>query len=837
MRFLEDVRYAGRTLYRSPGFLLLAMFTLGLGMSASTAVFSLFYQVILKSLPVSAPERLAILHAEGFAFPGRRSSDNSDTVFSYPLYRYVRDHSSRAFSGLAARSAATLLFRSNSASDQLLAEVVTGNFFDVLGVAPQLGRLLHAADESAPGANPVLVLSFQAWMQRFGGSPAALNQTVNLNGRAFTVVGVAPQNFRGLLSGNAPEIFVPISMNPVLMPDETDYDSPSFQKLTIFGRLSPGVSFRQAKAQLEPVFAAVVRDHLTQLKVTREIARQRLMSIPLEPRPAAKGLNELERQWRKPLFVLMAMVGMLLLIGCANLANLLLARGAGRSRETAIRLAVGASSWRVISPLFAESLLVAIGGAAMGVLFTPLLTRGVLSLLPSDAVAGWVRPTVSLPVIGFAMLIMIVTGVLSGIAPAFQAVRTGAASVLGDRSAGSGSGHLSPRLRQALVAAQAALSLVLLCSAGLFGNSFRNLLTHQPGFRTENLVTFRIDAGTAGFAREQGLNLYHQLELRLEAMPRAESVAVAETSPLSGSESMTNVSIESYMPAEGENMDSDTNAVGPGFFATLGTPIIGGREFTERDRSGAAKVAVVNEAFAKRFFQGRSPVGRRMKIGSGGSLDIEIVGEVANMQNMSLKEPAKPCYFIPFEQANATSARLSTATYFVRSPAAEEALVSSARAAVSQLGPEIPVMHLETMQTKVNNNVATDRLLAALATACGLLALALTAIGLYGVIAYVVTRRTAEIGIRMALGADRARIVSLILREVLVVAGSGAIIGMFGAWGAERAVSSQLFGMSGSTNWLPIAATVILGAVALGAGALPAWRAARIEPLDALRHE
>jgi predicted permease len=829
MRFFEDFRYAVRTLLRNPGFFLLAVLTLGIGMSASVSVFSLFYQVLLRSLPVPEPQKLVVLQADGFRLSGGTSADNSATVYSYPMYRFLRDRS-QSFEGLAARSSLSALLRLKAGSEQVQIETVSGNFFEVLRVRAEAGRLLQPADD-APGNAGVAVLSYETWMRRFGGDASIVGQNVSLNGHPFVVVGAAPENFRGVLTGNAPELYIPIAGRRVMSPEEENFDQPGSRWLNIVGRLGPDVSPARAKAELQPLFAAVVRDHMDQLKIKRERIRSEILRVPLEPRPAASGLNELGKQWRKPLLVLGGMVALLLLIGAANLANLLLARGAGRWRETAIRLAVGASGGRVMSLLLAESLVVAMAGAAMGLVMTPVLTKGILSLLPEDAAAGWIGASISVPVSGFAMLLMFIAAVLAGAAPAVQALRTGASSVLGDRSAGS-AGHLSPRVRQTLVAAQIALSLVLLSTAGLFTQSFTNLVRRQPGFRTDQLLTFRVNGTTAGYTGDRAQALYREIARRLASIPGAGEVSVAEFSPLSNSEASTNVMVDGYTPAEGENMDADVNAVAPGFLRVLGARLVAGREFAETDAAKSPAVAIVNEAFARRFFQGKSPVGKHMSRGAGGPLDIQIVGEVADMKNLNLKDPPKPTYFIAFSQA-----RVYQATFFVRSRNAGSSLAAEVRSTVAQVDRNLAVASLETMRTKLENNVSTDRLLAALTSSFGLLALVLTAIGLYGVIAYVVTRRTTEIGIRMALGADAQRILQLVLREVVWIVAAGAAVGLTGALAVSRVVRSQLFGMEGGSAWLVALAALVLAAVAMAAGWLPAWRASRIEPLEALRHE
>ncbi|MDE3195087.1 MAG: ABC transporter permease [Acidobacteriota bacterium] len=828
-------RYAFRTLLKSPGFCALAVLTLGLGIAANTAIFSLFYQVLLRSLPVNQPERLVVFHVDKFGLPGNNSSDNSETVFSYPMYRALNSGID-AFQGIAIRTGTSAQLLVNGQAERVRTEVVSGNFFEVLGVRPQAGRLISPSDDRKGAGNAVAVLSYDYWLKRFGGGAAPLNQAVSISGAAFTIVGVAPEGFRGIMSGSSPEIYLPLSLIGAVDPNWSNYDRPSMSRFTILGRLAPGITRDRAQAELQPVFASAVRDELTELKVTSERNRQRLTGKRLELASAAQGLNELEHHWRKPLNALASMVGLLLLIGCANLANLLLARGAARSRETSIRLALGAGRGRIFSMLLAESFLVAVGGAAAALLLAPALTWGVLRLLPPDQTGGWLAGSVSAPVFIFCTLLMALTGLVSGIAPAWQSARTGASSVLGDRTAATGAGHLSPRVRQGLVAGQLALSLVLLSTAGLFGKSLINLMQHDPGFRAENVLTFSLDASEAGYTAERGLALYRNLLARFSALPDVSSVSLADATPFSGNESSTNVTIEGYNAADGEDMNADTNAVGPAFFRTLGTPLIAGREFTAGDNESGPKVAIINQAFVKRFLPNRNPIGLKMERGAGHPPDLEIVGVVPDMDNQTLREKVLPTYYLAFDQSNA-KAKSFGATFLIRSGGDVDTLTSAVRALVAQNDRTLPVFDIITMEARVSNSIYSDRLLAALTTAFGLLAVILTAVGLYGVISYIVGRRIPEIGIRMALGATGASVARLVLQEVGILAGLGALAGTLGAFATTKAVQSMLYGLGGFDPLILAGTILILGAVALSAGAIPAWRAAKVQPLTALRHE
>jgi predicted permease len=835
MSFARNLLFAARSLRKSPGFFFLAVITLGLGIAANTAIFSLFYQVLLRSLPVPDPSSLVVFHSEGFHMSGSNSSDNFETVFSYPLYRALRD-SAHSFRGLAIRSSRSGQMTMDGSAERIQTEVVSGNFFDVLELRPRAGRLLSASDDKAGAGNPVVVLSSDYWTKRFGASASCLNRTLSIDGTVFTIVGVAPEGFRGVLSGNSPDLYLSVSMLGVIDDYWKKYDKPDMSRFTILGRLSPGVARERALAELQPVFASTIQNEMSELKIKSARQRQTLSTRRLTLLPAAQGLNQLERNWKEPLVVLASMVALLLLIGCANLANLLLARGVNRSRETAIRLALGAGRGRIVSMLLAESLVISLGGALLGILASPLLTSGVLRLLPADETGGWLAGGVSLPVLAFCTLLMVAAGVISGIAPAWQSSKIGAGNALGDRSATAGSGHLSPRVRQGLVIGQLAVSLVLLSTAGLFGKSLVNLMRKSPGFDASNVLSFSIDAGAGGYKGEPGSALYRQVTQRLTGQPGVESVSMSLFAPFSDSEASTDIKIEGHTAADGENMDSDTNAVWPGFFRTLGTPLVAGREFTERDAPAAPKVAIVNQAFVKRYVGNRNPIGMHMSQGGPGPLDMEIVGVVRDIDNRNLRETVKPTYYTAYEQTNSTG-RSFPATIFVRGKGSVEALTAMARAAVVQADRTLPVFDIVTMQTRIENSIYTDRLLAALTTAFGLVALILTAVGLYGVIAYVVGRRTAEMGIRMALGATSGNVMALVLREVGLLIVVGAAAGVVCAVEAMHAIRSLLYGLDGFDPAVLGATVAVLALVALAAGAVPAVRAARIQPLTALRHE
>jgi predicted permease len=828
---MRNFLYAFRTLRKSPTFFVIAVVTLGLGIAANTAMFSLFYQVLLATLPVPDPQRLVVLHSDAPSLPGGVSSDNSETVFSYPLYRRLRD-TLKSFEGLAARSSTTVQVGVEGAADRGRGELVSGNFFDTLKVRPSLGRLLNPQDDTAPGANRVAVLSYDFWVTRFGASPAVLNRTILLNTQPFTIVGVTPRGFRGVLSGDAPTVFLPISAMTLVTPGLEPVDeSPSWQWLTVIGRLRSGIPRERALAELQPIFVATIQDHVRELKVKSPTALARFAAKRADLRPAAQGLNELERQWRSPLFVLLIMASVLLLIACANLANLLAVRATNRKRELSVRLALGATRSQIVVLLLAESAALALCGTATGLALTPLMNRMVLSTVPQQQLNGWVSDGLDWHILAFSALTMIAITLLCGFVPSLQTIGGG----LSERAAGAG--RNSAVVRRFVVSLQVALSMALLIAAGLFARSLGNLMRHDPGFRPDSLLTFSMDAGLNGYTADRGRALYDDVQRKLRALPGVSSVSISDAGPLSHSSSSTNVMVEGYTPKDDENMDARLMAAGSDYFRTLGTPLLQGREFNDRDDTDSPHVAVVNQAFLRRFFGGQHAVGHHMSRGSGVPLDITIVGEVSDSQNTSYREPAGPTYYVPYNQNRIDGSRSRRATFFVRSASAPAQLERAVRSIAAAADATVPIYAMETMTARVAEFLFTDRITAGLATAFGLLALLLTAVGLYGVIAYAVSRRTTEIGVRMALGATRSNIISSVLKEALLMLASGTFLGLSAAWAAGRGLESQLFGLHSFDLLVFVGAPAIVAVVTLFAASVPAMRAAGVEPVKALRHE
>jgi predicted permease len=845
---MNDLRLARRALRRSPIFFFTSTATLALGIAASTAIFSLFYQILLRSLPVPSPEQLVLLHADPPQLPnGGSSSDNAETLFSNPMYRVLNDGATQ-FQGFAARYSASGQLTGNAASDRISVEIVSGNFFDVLGLHPAAGRLIMPSDDR-PGqsSESVAVLSYAYWVKHFAANFAAIRQATRINGQPFTIVGVAPAHFHGFLSDSQPDLFVPINARPLLTPGWTGIDEPGTQWLTVFGRLKPGVTREQALASLQPLWKSTLRLHVDQLNIKDASYRNRVLAKNIQLHSASQGLNQLEAEWRKPLNALLAMVGLLLLIACANVANLLVARALAHRRDMAVRVALGANRWRLLRQNLVESLVLAVVGGVIGVALSLAFLRLLLTALPEEVVGPALSLNLDPSVLAFSLIAVLVTTVLFGFLPAFFAARVDPMAAMKDQSGTASLSGSHTKWRHLLVAAQLGLSLALLVGAGLFAKTLSNLLTQNPGFVPARLVTFALDPRLSGYDYDAASRLYADVLDRLRNLPNVQSVAAADTGPLMHSRSVTNVSVEGFTSNDPDEANSDVDAIGPGYFRTLGTPLLSGREFTANDGADAAPVAVVNQAFAKRFLGGRNPIGQHMHRGSGGPLEIQIVGLVQDTNTVSLRDPQSPAYYMPLDQyfaqeraSHHTSSHSGTAhraSFFVRTSAPPSMIDRDARSIVHAIAPNVPVYNLKTMSDRVNESVYTERFSALLAVLFGVMAALLAAVGLYGVVAYSVARRTPELGIRMALGALPSEVLRLVMKEVLTLGVMGIGIGIPLALAMASLMSSQLYGVKAQSLDVFCAAIALVALFATLAGLIPAYRASLVDPKVALRYE
>ncbi|HVP45444.1 MAG TPA: ABC transporter permease [Bryobacteraceae bacterium] len=831
---LNDLRYGLRTLRRSPLFTMVAVLSLALGIGANTAIFSLLSQVMFRMLPVTDPERLVVFHAAGER-EGSSSMDSQEAVFSYPMYKDLRDRN-QVFSGVLARSSAPVSLSSGGQTDRVRAEVVSGNFFEVLGVQAALGRVFTADDDRVPGGHPVVILSHGYWKRRFGGNSAILNQTVNVNGHPMVVIGIAPAGFHGVLSGDTPDLLLPIMMKREASPDWNSFDDRQYRWLNIFARLKPGVPTKQAEAAMQVLYRAASEEDLARMKnPLRAHARDEYLAQKLELRAAAQGINSLRADWETPLVALMAMVGLVLLIACANVANLMLARATGRQREIAIRLAVGADRWAIVRQLVVESLLIAGAGGLLGLLVANWFAAALLHFLPGDATGGWLTASLDWRTLGFSAALAIGTGTLFGLAPAVASTRPDLAPVLKEQSGNAVAGGAQARFRKLFIVAQVALSLLLLVGAGLFARSLFNLMTEDAGFRAAKLLRFSVDPSLNGYEPARGWAFYRELQQRLAALPGVRAVGGAFLGPFGHGRRAGNITVEGYRAKEDEYVGASQDGLSANYFRTLGIPVIAGREFTERDGAGTPRVAIVNETFVKRYAKSGNVIGRRMAFGGGDKvqLDREIVGVVRDSKYSSLREQADPFVYIPAAQQD----RLERMTFFVRAERNETELGPQIRALVRNMDANLPVFAMISMDVQIADSIYRDRLIAILASAFGMLATLLAAIGLYGVVAFNVARRTAEMGLRMALGALPGDVLGLVMKEVGWLVAAGALIGLAAAAGLSRYVESQLFGVKANDPITFLLATCVLGLSAGLAGYIPARRAARIDPIKALRYE
>src|SRR5438445_3483883 len=673
----QDLRYGVRMLAKNPGFTTVAVLTLALGIGGNTAIFSLLDQVLLRSLPVAEPDRLVILH-EGEWRSGWSTSDNSEMVYSYPHYKDVRDQIP-FFEGVIARAGVPLSVAAAGTSERGQGEIVSGNYFAVLGVRPALGRLLDAGDDRLPGASPLAVLSYGYWSRRFGANPQVVGQRIVLNNYPFTVVGIAARGFSGLLKGQNVDVFVPIAMKRELTPGWNGLVERDIMWLNIFARLKPRMSLEQTEAALQVPYRPLLETEIQSTKNPTQRFRERYLRQHVSLRPAAQGINQQAATWGEPLLLLMGMVGLVLAITCANVAGLLMAKGAARRREIAVRMALGARRGAVVRQLLLESLLLGVVGGLAALFVAVWSSQLLIHLLPEDTTLA---ANLDARVLAFNIAVALGAGLLFGVLPASQAARTDISATL-KGAAGSIASQLShARWRKVLVAGQFALSLLLLVAAGLFGVSLIHLLTKNPGFEAENLATFAVDPLLNGYTKERSLTFFQDLERRLATLPGVTGVGAAHGGPFAGSDRTGNVTVEGYRAHEDEDMQCAIDSVSAEYFHTMQIPLLAGREITASHGPAAPQVAVVNEQFAKFFFPDRSALGRHLTFGAGNvKLNIEIVGVVRNSYHESLREKIGRFIYIPYLQ----DTHSGSLHFYVRGALNATAFASQMRRAVAEL--------------------------------------------------------------------------------------------------------------------------------------------------------
>jgi predicted permease len=827
----QDIRLAFRSLRRAPGFSFIVVLTLGLGIGANTAIFSLMDQVLLRTLPVKDPETLLLFDGPG-PFSGRTTNE---MVFSVPMFRGLAAGSAKVLDGMFARFNTTATMSVGNQSERVYAELVSGDYFRVLGVGSALGRTLGPEDDRTPGAHPVVALSHGFWQRRFGGSVKILNTDIRVNGHPMTVVGVAAPRFVGVESTNPTDMFVPLMMKAEMTPTWNDLDSWRSRWATVMGRLKPGVSRDAAAAAMNVVYRQLLHeDYKTMTRVPPGTFRERFLAKNLSVLPGSKGRSGLREQFSTPLIVLMGMVGLVLLIACANVANLLLARAAAQQKEVAIRLALGAGTWRVVRQRLTESFVLALSGAVVGVLFAWWTASVLVETLPFERAALTLSSDPDVRVVLFAIAISCVTALLFGLAPAFQATKPALTTALKEEVGSVAGGGRQARVRKGLVVAQVALSVLLLAGAGLFARSLYNLRTLNPGFVTDNLLQFSVDPALSGYERERSVALFDRMQSELAALPGVSSVAAAVVPAMTESMWSSTVRVQGYERKEGEDLNPAVNAVAPGYFATMGMPLVIGRDFRATDVTGAPQVAIINEKMAKYFWGNENPIGKRFGWARDeNSYPMEVVGVVRDSKFATLRDEVPRFVYIPYAQEES----LDTMTFYVRVRPDAGAIPGSVRQVVRRLDPNLPIFDMKTMEAQVDESLFLERLVASLSMLFGGLATILAAVGLYGVMSYTVSRRTREIGIRMALGAARTSVLWMVLREVAIMAVAGIVLGLPVAIGLSRFVQSQLYGLSPTDPFTLGLAAVILSSVAMFAGYVPARRATKVDPMLALRYE
>jgi predicted permease len=830
----QDLKLALRLFSRSPAFAALVVVTLALGSGANTAIFTLLDQVMLRALPVERPERLVVLHAPG-PFSGW-SMSQSDTAkpLSQPMLDGLRDRVS-SFQGASGHYRAEVDLSVAGETESVNGALVSGTFFEVLGLRAAHGRLLTRDDDRTPSAHPVVVLGHGFFERRFGSDAGVMGRLVSVNHHPMTVIGVAPPAFNGVEVGAAVDVYVPLAMQREVQPTWRnrlgDWRS---RWLVCMARLRDGVSLERARAEANVVYAQLLQEDLAHVEAPTESFRTRFLAKPLELLPGGRGTSGLRDQSGTPLVVLMGMVGLVLLIACANVAGLLLTRASARQKETAVRLALGAGRLRLVRLHLAESLALSAAGAALGLQLAYWVGEALIRALPYPDVTRTLTAAPDGRVGLFTLGLCVLTGVGFGLLPALRASRTDVAPALKSEAAAVVGGGGPFRLRRGLVVAQVALSLLLLIGAGLFARSLANLRALDPGFRPDRLFAFTVDPSRSGQGFTQRVATLRRIQEELEALPGVASVSAAEVALMTDSAFGSTLRVEGHEPSEGQNMNANFNSVAPRFFETLGIPLVAGRAVAETDVLRAPKVAVVNEVFARYFFQDRSPVGRRFgKASRPGVFDFEIVGVVRDGKAATLREEPRRFVYLPYMQDE----EVGGLTYYVRSSVEPRGFGAQLRAAVGRVDPTLPVTELKTMNAQIGESLFVERMVAALSAAFGLLATALAAIGLYGVTSNVVVERTREIGLRVALGADRRSVLTLVLKDVARLAAIGIAVGLPGGYGLGRVVESQLFGLNARDPLTFGIATPALVLTAFVAGLIPAVRAARVDPMTALRYE
>ena len=833
---MASLRYAFRTLFKTPFVTGVAIVSLALGIGANAAIFSCFNQMLLESLPVPRPSELVNLGAPG-PKPGAQScgaAGDCDTVFSYAMFRDLQK-AQTVFTGIAAHLLTSANLSFNGQTLNGLAMLVSGNYFQVLQVQPTLGRLFDSNDDRLVGEAPVVVLSYDFWKSQYGADPNVLNKGLIVNGVTLTIVGVTPRGFDGTTLGAKPEVFVPITLRSTLNPGFRAWANRQSYWAYLFARLRPGVTIDGARAALNTQYHAILNDVEAPLqKGMSDATLAKFRTKPIVLEPGGIGQSNLHVGAKTPLYLLLSVTGFVLLIACANVANLLLARSAARASEMAVRLSIGASRSRLIGQLLTESLLLAAFGGIAGLLVARWTLALVLALMPAQ-IAQIMAFSLSMRAMLFAGVLAIGTGLLFGLFPALHSTRPDLVTTLKGQAGQPSGARGAARFRLALATSQIALSMLLLAASGFFIKSLLNVSRVDLGIKVDNVITFGLSPALNGYKPDRTLLLFERLEEQLRAIPGVTGVTVSLVPLLAGNNWGNDVAVQGFKAGPDTDSNSRFNEVGAGYFATMGVPLLSGREFTDADMLSSTKVVVVNEEFARKFGLGRDAVGKMIGSGNGytSKLDTMIVGVAQNSKYSEVKLKIPPVFYRPYRQ----DAGLRSASVYVRTAGDPARAASAVAAVVKQLDPNLPMEDLKTLTQQVKDSTFLDRMMTTLSSLFAGLATLLAAVGLYGVLAYTVSQRTREIGLRMALGAAPGRVRTMVLRQVGWMTAIGAVAGLAGAIGVGKGAATLLYQLE---PWDPLvlaASAVLLGVVALGAGFIPARRASLIDPMRALRYE
>jgi putative ABC transport system permease protein len=833
---LQDIKYALRMLAKTPGFTAIAILTLALGIGANTAIFSFTYQVLLRALPVPNPQELVVLRSPG-PHHGHTWSDIDQGAqsFSYPMYKELRARST-VFTGLMACRDVDVNVVGHGTTQSASGELVSGNYFETLEVQPALGRMFSASDETAPGANAVAVLSYAYWTRQFGADPSILNKPLTVNGIPLTVVGIARKGFNGVEIGYLPDIFIPVTMKAQMAPNELQaLEDPKAFWLPVMGRLRTGMTIPGAEAELQPIYAPILEQDAKLLKLSRRDSKQYLAK-PLLLAAGSQGREVLQSSLEEPLLVLMTMVGLVLLIACANLASLLVARGEARQREIAVRLALGAGRTRLVRQLLTESLLIAIAGGAAGIAAASWCLNAMISSIPANAGMGGLASGLNASVLCFAIGVTLVTSILFGLAPAIRSTRVDLQKTLKDQGSSVSEGRSNIRLRKALIVSQVALTAVLLVAAGLLARTLMNLEHANLGVNAEHVLQFSVSPDLNGYTSARAQAFADAASRQIAALPGVRSVSVSNTPIFSDDDRSFNITPEGYPMGPDEDADVLYTYMGPNYFSTLGIPLMAGREFTDADIPTSPKVCIINETLAQLYFAGKNPIGMHITQGAGNANTnpaMEIVGVVASSKWDSPRSDIAPFLYMPYSQ----DAHLGGLSFYVRTGRDPAQQSSAVRGVIQRLDANLPVNDLRSLAAQVDESIFNDKLVAVLSLSLAALAVLLAALGLYGVLAYVVARRTREIGIRMALGGQRSDILRLVLVQGAWLTLIGGAIGIVAALAVTRLATTLLYGVSAYDPLTFVAVAILLALVSGAACYLPARRAMRVDPMVALRYE